>query len=770
MKLVFKTILFAFLTLCCSSLLAQNVTNNIIPAPVIFTSKEGAFTIDEHTSIRISGSKKELKPAALFFAEHLKRISEYKIPVKKKRNNAIHLSLEKINGIGDEGYQLNVSPSTIEIKANTKAGIVYGMQTLFQTLPQIRTNALLKVPGMNITDYPRFKWRGMHLDVSRHFFSPEVVKEYIDLLAAYKMNTFHWHLVDDQGWRIEIKKYPELVRTGAWRVDHTDKVWGGRPQAQSGEEAQYGGFYTQDQIKEIIQYAAQRNVTVVPEIEMPGHVASAIASYPNLSCNQKPQLPLTGGNYTNMSSNYCPGNEEVFAFLEGVLDEVISLFPSRYIHIGGDEVDKTSWKNCPKCQARMKAEGLKDENELQSYFIRRIERYLISKKRKMIGWDEILEGGLAPEATVMSWRGEAGGIEAARMKHDVIMTPGNPVYFDHYQAGPEGEPLAIGGFNTLKRVYDYGVIPSELNKEDEKYILGAQANVWTEFITTPEHLEYMVLPRMLALAEVVWSPQENKDWVSFSNRLKYHFRGFEQKGLRFSPGNFTVNITPVSQEGKVLVNLSTEALNGEIHYTTDGSTPTAQSAKYINPVSIDSSASLKAVTVVGGKVMGFKPAEQSFVIHKAVGRDVAYANPVNRNYIANGPNSLTDGVRGTYTVGKYWHGFYAKDLIATIDLGGEKSVKNISIGCLQNYSDWIFLPQSVKYEVSSDGKAFTEVATVNNTVSVNEKSAKLDFTGQFPERKARFIRVTAKNLGVCPKGHNGEGKPAWLFADEIIVN
>lgn len=764
-----KLLLLTLIVFLSKGIYAQQAIN-IIPKPVSLKLTEGSFTINPQTVISLNGKKKTLKPIATFLATSINQISGYDVLVKHKSTNAIELSLTNNQEIGNEGYQMRVSPSGIKIEANTPAGIIYGIQSLLQTLPQTRTNAVLKVPAMEIVDFPRFKWRGLHLDVSRHFFGPEAVKEYINLMATYKLNTFHWHLVDDQGWRIEIKKYPKLTEIGAWRVDQTDKVWSARPQAKPGEPATYGGFYTQEQIKDIIKYASQRNVTIVPEIEMPGHVASAIASYPYLSCTQKPQLPLTGGNYTGMSSNYCAGNDSVFTFLENVLDEVTALFPSKYIHVGGDEVDKTSWKHCPKCQARIKNEGLKDENELQSYFITRIEKYLISKNRKMIGWDEILEGGLAPEATVMSWRGQAGGIQAAKMKHDVVMTPGNPVYFDHYQAGPEGEPLAIGGFNTLKRVYDYEPIPHELNAEDEKFVLGAQANLWTEYITTRENVEYMVLPRMLALAEVVWTPKENKDWLDFNQRLKYHFRGFEQKGYHYSPGNFTVNIKPISKEGKLFVSLSTEIINGEIYYTLDGTDPDTQSIRYTEPISINSSAVLKAVTVSNGKVMGTKPAEQIFVIHKAIGKNVNYTYPASRYYQADGPNSLTDGVKGTPAVGKYWHGFSGKDLIATIDLGAETAVSTISLGCLQNYSDWIFMPQWVKFEVSENGKDFTEVQLIKNPVSLSEKSKIYNFTAQFKPVKARFVRVSAKVLDALPKGHSGEGKPAWLFADEITVN
>ncbi|MGY3055365.1 hexosaminidase [Pedobacter sp. UYEF25] len=742
---------------------------NIIPKPVSLKVNAGNFVINAKTVIELDGKKSILKPAAQFLNAYLNDIAGVTLPVKKSEANCIKLSLIADSAIGSEGYKLTVVPQGIHISANTAAGITYGMQSLFQTLPQVRTNAILKIPAMEITDYPRFKWRGMHLDVCRHFFSPDMVKEYINLMASYKLNTFHWHLVDDQGWRIEIKRYPKLTEIGAWRVDQTDKIWSARPQAKAGEPATYGGFYTQEQIKDIVKYAAARNVTILPEIEMPGHVASAIASYPYLSCTQKPQLPLTGGDYTGMASGYCAGNDSVFTFLENVLDEVAMLFPSKYIHIGGDELDKTPWKTCPKCQARIKAEGLKNVGELQSYFIKRIEKYLIGKNKKMIGWDEILEGGLAPEATVMSWRGESGGIEAAKMKHDVVMTPGTPVYFDHYQAGPDGEPLAIGGFNTLKMVYDYEPVPSALSQEEKKYVLGAQANVWAEYIITRENLEYMVLPRMLALAEVVWTPKENKNWIDFNKRLPYQFTGFEQKGYHYSPGNYTVNIKPQSQNGKLFVNLSTEIVNGEILYTLDGKDPDLASKKFQSPIPIDSSALLKAVTVLNGSVMGVKPASQSYVMHKAVGKNVSYLNPVSSYYLADGPNTLTDGVRGTMAVGKYWHGFSGKDLIATIDLGSETSISSMSLGCLQNSNDWIFMPQWVKFEVSEDGITFKEVKTIQNPISLNEKQVIHTFTAQFKPTKAKFVRATAKVLESLPKGHSGEGKPGWLFADEFVV-
>lgn len=765
---------FFLMLLGCLLLNAQAQSKvNIIPQPVSLRVVDGFFTLDGNTSIRFGSTNKELKAAADFFAAYVKNVTGCSLPLNVAGKHTVQLVISKMALLGKEGYQLDVSPNKIVITANAKEGIVYGMQTLFQTMPPIRTNAIVQIPCMMVTDYPRFKWRGMHLDVSRHFFSTDVIKQYLDLMATYKLNVFHWHLTDGGGWRLEIKKYPKLTQQSAWRVDDLDKPWnwsGVRFTADKGK-ATYGGYYTQEQAREIVAYAKGRNITVVPEIEMPGHSEAAMAAYPELSCSKIDHFGNAGNFYASkVEGNYCAGNDQAFVFLQEVLTEVMNVFPSDYIHIGGDEVDKTSWKKCANCQARMQMEGLKNENELQSYFIKRIEKFIVGRQRKMIGWDEILEGGLAPEATVMSWRGESGGIEAAKMKHEVVMTPGSPCYFDHYQAGPAGEPLAIGGFNTVKKVYDYEPIPKELDADQAKYVLGAQGNVWTEYISTAAHLEYMVLPRMPALAEVLWTPSKNKNWEQFNERLQQLFRAYDQKGLHYSPGNYTVGIQPISQNGKLLVALSTEALHAKIFYTKDGSFPTLQSNRYEKQFDISESMTINAVSALDGKLMGENVASQSFVLHKAIGNKVVYTHPVNANYLADGPNSLTDGVRGTEAVGKYWHGIDEKDLIATIDLGEPKAVQSISLGCLQNYRDWIFLPQSVCVEVSSDGVHFSLMQIIPNQISVNETKPLLhDFTAHFPVQQVRWIRVSAKNIGVCPRGHNGEGQPAWLFADEIVV-
>lgn len=762
-----------FLTLFCplfifGSVVAQK--HAIIPQPVEITYGEGEFTIDENTGFSFDKKNADLSKVADFFNDQLTHISGMNLLDNSAKTKHIEFAIIKNETLGEEGYRLFASPEKIMISANGKAGIIYGMQSILQTLPAIRTNAKLSVPAMEITDYPRFPYRGMHLDVARHFFGPEMVKEYIDLMATYKLNNFHWHLIDDQGWRIEIDKYPLLTEIGAWRVNHNDQIWGNRPQAKPGEKATYGGYYTKEQIREIIDYAAERNVNVIPEIELPAHVASALAAYPQLSCTLKPQLPMTGGDYSNISSGYCAGNDSVFVFLENVLSEVIDLFPSEYIHIGGDELDKSFWEKCPRCQQRMKDETLHDVDELQSYFIKRIEKFVSGKGRKIIGWDEILEGGLPPSATVMSWRGEAGGIQAAKMQHDVIMTPGSPLYFDNYQAGPEGEPEAIGGMNTLRKVYEYNPIPKELTKDEAKYVLGAQANLWTEYITTNKHVEYMILPRMLALSEAVWGSAKQKNWEDFNNRLPYHFERFDQQGLNYSPGNFNVIIDPVSAGGKLTIKLSTEVLNGQVYYTLDGSIPNKNSILYENPIPITASSTIKAVTAKGQKVLSLTPTEQSFCVHQAIGRNVKYKYPISSAYGADGPNSLTDGVRGKMAVGKFWHGMYAKDLIATVDLTKLTDIESISLGCLQHYRDWIFMPASVLFEVSTDGIAYTKLQTVASAVQPTDQNSTIhNFTASFAKQKVRFIRVTAQNT-VCPAGHPGEGKAAWIFADELIID
>ncbi len=440
----------------------------------------------------------------------------------------------------DGAYVLDITPKRIEIKAANGRGLFYGLQTLRELLPQaiesrarVAADAEWSVPCVRIIDSPRFRYRGMHLDVCRHFFPVPFIKKYIDLIALQKMNYFHWHLTDDQGWRIEIKKYPRLTRIGSVRARTIVGHGGKEPFLYDGEA--YGGFYTQKEIREVVAYAKSRFVTIVPEIEMPGHALAALAAYPELGCTGGPYK--VADRWGVFPEVFCAGSEKTFKFIEDVLDEVCLLFPGPYVHIGGDECPKDSWKICPKCQARIKAEGLKDENELQSYLIRRVEKYLLKKGRHIIGWDEILEGGLAPQATVMSWRGTQGGIDAAKQKHDVIMTPNSARYLDYYQADPASQPLTIGGFVTLKKVYEYEPVPAELAEEEKHYILGTQGNLWTEYICSDKYAEYMAYPRACAVAESGWTRPENKNWTDFLGRLEGFYRHLDALGVNYFRGN-----------------------------------------------------------------------------------------------------------------------------------------------------------------------------------------------------------------------------------------
>jgi hexosaminidase len=517
-----KSIVLSFLTLCSVlPAVAQHANQasqvSIVPRPVELTTSKGSLDLAKRTSvIELTGDGASI---SALLDEFLKTKDGESGRSPKAKGFPVKLSVSKNDRLGDEGYTLSVSKKGISIQANTEAGLFYGIQTFIQLTPVTGT----KIPFVEITDYPRFAYRGLHLDVSRHMFPVEFIKKYIDLMARHKFNRFHWHLTDDQGWRIEIKKYPNLQEVAAYR---NETVIGHAGHSNTYDGKRYGGYYTQEEIKAVVQYAAARYVTIIPEIEMPGHAQAAIAAYPELGCRgDQVQTATTFGVFDPI---FCAGRESTFTFLENVLSEVIDLFPGTYIHIGGDEAPKTRWKACPHCQKRIKDNALKDEHELQSYFISRIEKFVNGKGRQIIGWDEILEGGLAPNATVMSWRGEEGGIAAAKQKHDVIMTPGNWCYFDHYQDTSKTEPLAIGGLTPVREVYTYEPLPAQLAAGETRYILGAQANLWTEYILSSRQAEYMVYPRACALAEVVWSPKQGRDYLDFLQRMETHLQRLQK--------------------------------------------------------------------------------------------------------------------------------------------------------------------------------------------------------------------------------------------------
>jgi hexosaminidase len=500
----------------------------IIPKPVSLVEKKTKpYKLTDQ--IEIQAIQADEKNVAQFLVDYFATEKEARRTVTvvstkpSSKKSSLQLKLLPADPALPEGqYKLDVGTDGILITSSSGAGLFYGAQTLIQILG---TNTK-QVPAVEITDYPRFAYRGLHLDVGRHMFPVAFIKKYIDLMAKHKFNRFHWHLTEDQGWRIEIKKYPKLQEVAAYRKETVIGRAGTRNRQDRQYDGQrYGGYYTQEEVKEVVAYAAQRYVTVIPEIELPGHAQAALSAYPNLGCTGGPyEAATTWGVFDDV---FCAGKEETFTFLQDVFDEVLPLFPSQYIHIGGDECPKTQWAKCPNCQKRKAELNLKDEHELQSYFIQRIEKYLNGKGRQIIGWDEILEGGLAPNATVMSWRGEEGGVAAAKENHDVVMTPGNWCYFDHYQDTTnksKDEPLAIGGYTPVKEVYSYEPVPPQLNADEAKHVLGAQANVWTEYMKTSDHVEYMVYPRAVAMAEVLWSPKASRDYPDFLKRLGPHLK------------------------------------------------------------------------------------------------------------------------------------------------------------------------------------------------------------------------------------------------------
>ena len=595
----FFILLTGFLISGCTSM--DDFEVNIIPKPWKTKISNGVFCIEKSTQILVETDNPEAQNVAKYLAGRIEKASGCKLEIsetietKVVPGEILLTSSAVAPELGDEGYIFNSGAKGVVINGNP-AGLFYGVQTLFQLLPpqiynvdSMQTNIDWSIPAVSIKDKPRFPWRGMHLDVGRHLFPVDFIKKYVDYLAMHKMNTFHWHLTEDQGWRIEIKKYPLLTKIGAFRKGSVIKRIG---KLQIIDNVPYGGYYTQEEIRDVVQYAKDRFITVVPEIEMPGHCMAALAAYPNLSCTGGPfDVRIKWGIEENV---YCAGNEDVFNFLQDVLSEVIELFPSKYIHIGGDEVPKDRWEKCPKCQQRIKDEGLKDEHALQSYFIQRIEKFLNSKGRQIIGWDEILEGGLAPNAAVMSWRGTEGGIAAAQQKHNVVMSPSTHCYFNEPQGDLFQEPAPSGKSLPLAKVYEFEPVPAELSSEQAHYILGAQGNVWTEYMETAADVEYMALPRMSALAEVVWSDKKQRNLDDFLRRMSFQYLRLDEIGANYHypslSGFYQKNIF-INEKN---VTIRKQRLHSEVRFTLDGSDPTKESTFYTGPINITETAVLKA--------------------------------------------------------------------------------------------------------------------------------------------------------------------------------
>lgn len=778
-----KRILLLILIFLQLSVVAQDDIS-IVPMPAAIEAGAGSVTIDSNTSIFLMGDG--MINTAAYFNEYLQQFQGFRLKITQNNtgSNTIILKNNNSNINKPEGYDLKVNKNGIYITGETDAAVFYGIQTLMQLLPTEK-KAVVKIPVVSISDSPRFTYRGMHLDVARHFMPVDFIKKYIDYLALHKLNTFHWHLTDDQGWRIEIKKYPKLTETGARRNGSII----GRYPGKGNDNIPHSGFYTQEQVKEIVSYAAKKYITIIPEIELPGHASAAIAAYPVLSCfpeeetvipagmvseetlkqqaaGKKKVVQETWGVFTDV---FCP-TEFTFKFLQDVFDEVTALFPAKYIHIGGDECPKDAWKRSVFCQQLIREMGLKDEHELQSYFIKRIAKYLDSKGKIIVGWDEIAEGGLAPNAVVMSWRGETGGVLAAKLNHDVIMTPGNPVYFDHTQSMNE-DSVTFGGYNPIEKVYAFEPVPAALTAKESEHILGAQANLWTEYITNPYKAAYMLFPRMAALSEVLWSPKEKRNLSDFEKRLPVQLKRYESWNVNYSKAYYDLKtaVLPAENNDAVMWRLETKFKDAKIVYKGTGVIGVME---YSSPVRISQpgiyTASLYTAHQVAGKV------SQKFYFNKATGKKLVLTEQPSKSYPGDGAFTLVNGIQNEMGLARSreFIGFSGTDLDVTIDLGKEQAVTAIILHSLHLPASWIYLPREIEISCMPyiDTTVITRHAPIETTTYkvADEKNIQKIM---LPEQKnCRYIRIFAKNTGIIPRGNPGSGEKAWLFVSEIEVN
>ncbi len=784
MRLFLALCTFAALLTAVSCTDSTETCDSIIPAPMNFVPHKGEYILTDKCGIGYPHGDDTLASGASTIADMLSRATGLKLEAHEGFDdggiNLYRLTeceneepywayapiLRDSSATRKEAYAIRIDKNGINIYADDYPGTFYALQTIMQLLPAECYSpagggrALYTLPACVIADKPEFEWRGMHMDVARHFFPKEFVLRFIDIMAMHKMNVLHWHLTDDQGWRIEIKKYPGLTEVGSTRGDGTDKE-----------------YYTQEEAREIVAYAAKRGITVVPEIDVPGHSWAAIASYPELGCSKKSQKVMSTGGYEGEenrigSSTLCAGDENTYRVYGDILDEVMDIFPSKYIHIGGDEADKRPWRSCPACIGRMADEGLETPEQLQSYMIGRMERHIASHGRKLIGWDEITEGGLAPGAAVMSWRGTELGTEAVRTGHDAVMTPNSHLYFDYYQDTPETEPAANGSMIPLRKVWEFDPIPKEIRGDTlTGRILGAQANTWTEYISTPEHYEYMIVPRIAALAEVLWCGPVRATWDDFCRRLyTAQTERYDAMGLNYHPGPGYVRFTPSFDERDSLyrIYMSCDIFDADIAYTIDGTDPDTGSERYRAPIVVKKPTTIRAAVIRGDSIYSELPSSITVEMHKGTFGKLVFNRPYSTQYPGAGERTICDGLTGTADFKDGFNqGFANCDLDVTFDLGSVHKFSEVTGSFLQNIGVWIYLPEALVVYTSDDGHDFRQVARVNNAFDRNAHTIRKTLTvrGDF---KARYVRVVAVNP-ITPKGLPGEGNKNWVFADEIFI-
>ncbi|MDO4228244.1 MAG: family 20 glycosylhydrolase [Capnocytophaga sp.] len=776
LKNIFTSLVAMALFASCDMVTQPSVSANyqVVPLPnsIQKSTDKAPFLLNSTTKITFPKGNNALKKNAEFLSEYIKEHTGMTLSVAEntdKQTNAIILSND-LSSDNKEAYTLTVAENAITINGASPAGVFYGIQTLRKSIP-VGTTQKVVFDAVVIDDAPRFAYRGAHLDSARHFFTTDSIRIFIDMLALHNINTFHWHLTDDQGWRVESKKYPNLTVVGSTRsqtvIGRNSGEYDGKP---------HGGFYTQDELKSLVEYAKERHITIIPEVDLPGHMLAAIASYPELGCHQGPYN--VWGQWGVSEDVLNVGKPETYTFIKDILEEITEIFPSKYIHIGGDECPKVQWKTNPDCQAKIKELGIKGDEKhtaeeyLQSHVISFAEKVLADKGRKIIGWDEILEGGIAPNATVMSWRGVQGGIFAAQTGHDAIMTPTGFMYFDYYQTkDTDSEPLGIGGYVPVEKVYSFEPIAPELTPEQQKHILGVQANIWTEYIKTFKHVQYMALPRYAALAEVQWTQPEKKNYEDFLQRTKSFIEIYKAKGYNYATHIFDLkaDIAALENEGAIQVSFSTID-NAPIYYTLDGSEPSESATKYTQPIKLQQDAKLRAVGIrQGQKTRVFA---EDFTFSKATARPVKLLTNTHPNYTYKGGAVLVDGCTGTsnYQTGR-WIAFSGNDVELIIDLGAVTDISKVGFNTNVITGDWIYDARSFSVAVSETENNFKEVASEIYPPLTSHTHELRNHVLNFDSVKARYVKVSIASEKNIPAWHEqAKGKHSFLFIDEITIN